>query len=515
MNNQVIYEIYPLTFNYAEGSKSDPYKGAYGNLKGITAVAEYIASLNVDAIWIAPFFKWNKNGFGYDITDYYQVDPMFGTLEDFEELCQVYHELGVEVYIDQVYNHCSEKHDWFQKSIKKIAPYTDYFIWKNAKGYDDNGNPIPPNNWPSKWDAAGESAWTWNEERKQFYMHSFDYTMPNLNINNPVVRKELLNVAKHWFDLGVDGFRLDATTHYGYDEQLRDNPLDENGEQMRIYDINNSIGTQFLNELKQLAWSYMHTKTLLAEYVFDKGKHGNAKGVQTVRESVCDSFYIGSLRGTLKDFKEQVTKALKVSPNGEKLNWAFSNHDMERAVSRIWGDKYSPAKSALLMELLLSLPGSICLFQGDELGMPNPKNLDACKNPKNDPRDVWGIAENPWDGARTGFCLNKTSHANMALHPDEKQVALCVEAQEKDPLSVLNKVRQAIKNRQEGIFKMHSNIKFIDVPNDNVIAFIRFGELDTFCFLCAYNFGCEDAIISYQGEDYILPAESKIYQELL
>ena len=220
MCNEVIYEIYPLTFNYAKGSKRDPFQGAYGNLKGITAMADYISYLNVDAIWIAPFFRWNRNGFGYDIVNYTKVDPMFGTEDDFRELCAVYHKLGIRVYIDQVYNHCSEKNPWFQKSIKREEPYTDFFVWQDARGYAPDGKPLPPNNWLSKWDASGESAWTWNEKRQQFYMHSFDYTMPNLNINNPEVRQELLKVAKFWFDLGADGFRLDATTHYGCEMSL-------------------------------------------------------------------------------------------------------------------------------------------------------------------------------------------------------------------------------------------------------------------------------------------------------
>ena len=514
MNNKVIYEIYPLTFNYAKGSESDPYQGAYGNLKGITAMAEYIKSLGVDAIWIAPFFKWNKNGFGYDITDYYAVDPMYGTLADFEELCQKYHQLGIEVYIDQVYNHCSEKHPWFEKSIKKIAPYTDYFVWQDAKGFDDEGKPIAPTNWPSQWDASGENVWMWNEERKQFYMHSFDYTMPNLNINNPVVRQELLNVADHWFKLGVDGFRLDATCHYGYDDRLLNNLLDENGEQKRIYDINNKIGRQFLNELKNLSLSYDTPKTLLAEFVFDKGKYGNAKGVETVRTSICDSFYLGSLSGTLKNFEDEVSKALKVSPKGEKLNWAFSNHDMERAATRLWGDKYSAGKSALLMDLMLTLPGSICLFQGDELGMPNPKDLQKCKNLENDPRDVWSIANNPWDGARSGFCKNAESHMQMALHPDERQLALCIDAQEKNPNSVLNQTRRAIKARKEGIFSELGNFKFVPIRQKDIIAFVRTNENGSSKLLCLYNFQDKTVEVSYLGEKYILAPESRIYKSI-
>ncbi len=514
MCNDVIYEIYPLTFNYAEGSKKDPFGGAYGNLKGITAMAEYISFLKVDAIWIAPFFLWDHNGFGYDIINYKKVDPMFGTEADFKELCEVYHKLGIRVYIDQVYNHCSQKNPWFQKSIKCQPPYTDFFVWQDARGYDKDGNPIPPNNWLSKWDASGESAWTWNEERQQFYMHSFDYTMPNLNINNPELRQELLKVAKHWFDLGADGFRLDATTHYGCDLQYRNNPIDENGEQMRIYDINNAVGALFLDELKALANTYSTPKTLLAEYVFDKGRAGNEKGIKTVRESICDTFYIGSLRSnTLENFAQSVEKALKLSPNGLKLNWAFSNHDMERAVTRIWGHCFTPNKSALLMELLLTLPGSICLYQGDELGMPNPQKLSKCKNLRRDYRNIWSIANNVWDGARTGFCYDETSHAKMALHPDREQVKYSISNQKNDENSTLNKVRRAIIRRKNSLFGEFGNIYFIKTEKD-VIAFVRTNSTMTQKCLCIFNFGETAVKIAYQDKTYTIASEDVIYENL-
>ena len=312
MNNEIIYEIYPLTFNYAEGSDSDPYKGAYGNLKGVTEMADYVKDLGVDTVWLAPFYKWNKTGMGYDIIDYYNVDPMFGTNEDFRELVETYHKKGLRVIIDQVYNHCSAEHPWFKKSVQKEDPYTDYFVWVSPKEWDENGKPVPPNNWPSTWDSSGNSVWAWNEERQQFYMHSFDISMPNLNLNNPVVRAEMLSVAKHWLDMGVDGFRLDGSCHYGYDPRLLDNPLLPDGEQMRIYDINHKLGQFFLDDIQKLVQSYPGRKTLLSEFVFDKGKYGNAKGVHTIQNSICSAFYIGSLTGKLPDFKTAVENAAKL-----------------------------------------------------------------------------------------------------------------------------------------------------------------------------------------------------------
>lgn len=490
MNNEIIYEIYPLTFNYAAGSESDPYKGAYGNLKGITEMADYVKSIGVDTAWIAPFYKWNKTGMGYDIIDYYNVDPMFGTNNDFKELVDVYHQKGLRVIVDQVYNHCSQEHEWFKKSIKREEPYTDYFVWADAKGYDENGKPVVPNNWPSTWDSSGESVWAWNEERQQFYMHSFDVSMPNLNINNPKVRTELLNVARHWLDMGVDGFRLDGSCHYGYDPRLLDNPLLPNGEQMRIYDINHKIGCSFLDEIQDLTNSYAGKKTLLSEYVFDKGRYGNAKGKNTIRDSICSAFYIGSLKGGLADFPKAVEAALAVSPKGKKLNWALSNHDLERVASRFFGEKYSQKKSVMLMDMLTTLPGSICLFQGEELGLPNPRCLENAKNRKNDPREVWLNAGMPWDGARGGFCKSFRDDdvsRNMSLRPTPEQRILAVDRQEKLPDSMLNQTRRLLKRRNESFLKEYGDVKFFETGNDEVIAFSRSNQEGKYKVF-AYNF---------------------------
>lgn len=498
-NNNVIYEIYPLTFNYASGSKSDPYKGAYGNLKGITEMADYVKDLGVDTIWIAPFYKWNKTGMGYDIIDYYNVDPMFGNNDDFMELVDKYHQKDVKVIIDQVYNHCSEEHEWFKKSINKEKPYTDYFVWADAKGMDKDGKPVAPNNWPSTWDSSGESVWAWNEKRQQFYMHSFDISMPNLNINNPKVQSELLNVAKHWLDLGVDGFRLDGSCHYGYDPRLQDNPVLPNGEQMRIYDINHKIGYQFLDKIQALVDSYPGKKTLLSEYVFDKGKYGNAKGKIAIRNSICNAFFLGSLKGDLSNFRSGVEEALSTSPNGEKINWALSNHDMERVASRYFGENYNSKKSAMLMDVLTTLPGSICIFQGEELGLPNPISLEKAKNRQNDPRGVWLNAGMPWDGARGGFtksCRNSDVSASMALRPTPEQKVLAVENQANNPDSMLNHTKKMLKRRKNSHLNELGNIEFIDNENKEVLAFRRTDTKGN-SKIFAYNFSNKKAEIKY------------------
>ncbi|MBQ8750642.1 MAG: hypothetical protein IJZ30_03280 [Alphaproteobacteria bacterium] len=523
INNEVIYQIYPLTFNYAPGSKSDPYKGAYGNLKGVTALADYVSSLGVDAIWITPFYPWNGTGFGYDITDYCAIDPMFGDIDDFKELCQVYHNKKIRVIIDQVYNHCAETHPWFQKSIEGIEPYKDYFIWADAKDFDDEGKPIIPNNWKAIWNRHGESVWEWSDKRKQFYMHTFDYSMPNININNPLVQDELLNIAKFWFDLGADGFRLDAAVHYACDPSFRDNPIIKNGEfegqQDRIYDIQTVGGKNFLKRLRKLCDSYETPKTLLAEFSHKMTSKKATKRVKSFfNHPPFDAGFSGALNFGLPELRYAIQKELFVSPFGKNINWALSSHDVERVGSRMFGNDCSISKKKMLMHLLLSLPGSICIFQGDELGLDNPLDFSKCKSLEFDPKNIWENYNSPWDASRAGFAMSDNEDdvtRKMALHPDEKQYELAVSNQNFAG-SIFNETRMFIKERKNSIFSEHGNVYFIDdICNDEVIAFVRTNVDGTKEILLVYNFSNSFIKFSYLGENYVLSAQSFMQKVIL
>ena len=508
VNTEVIYQIYPLTFNYASGSKTDPYKGTYGNLKGITALADYVKSLGVDTIWITPFYPWGGYGFGYDITNYCAIDPMYGDVDDFKELCDVYHAKGIKIIIDQVYNHCSIKHEWFRKSVEKVKPYDEFFIWADPKMHNDKLS--PPNNWISTWDSIGERAWTFHPERAQYYMHSFDWSMPNLNLNNKIVQDEILKISKFWFDLGVDGFRLDAVTHYACDEQLRDNPVYDNGYQVRLYDINSPNGALFINRLKSLCDSYSTPKTLLAEYWYDKSVAGFEKARQIISSSRCDAFFTGALNSSINTFKGNIIEDLSVSPYGEKLNWALSNHDLERVTTRLFGDGYNIKKARLLMDMLLTLPGSICIYQGEELGLPKPKSIEACKNPDNDPLNVWASCNKVWDACRAGFAISDAKDdpsRNFALHPDDELYKYAVSNQI-GLISMLETTKRLIKNRKESVFGQLGSMYFVDTYRDDVVAYVRTNVSESERVLCIYNFSNDNVSVCYDGQKYCLYPES-------
>ena len=201
-----IYQIYPRSFYDSNGD-------GIGDLNGITDHLDYVAELGVDGIWISPFFTSPMKDFGYDVADYRDVDPIFGTLDDFKTLLHKAHDLNLKIIIDLVLSHTSDQHPWFTEK-------PEYYVWADPKP-DMFGVLTPPNNWVS---VFGGPAWTWHEEREQFYLHNFLKEQPDLNFHNPDVQQEALDAAQFWLDMGVDGFRLDVVNFYVHDKELRDNP---------------------------------------------------------------------------------------------------------------------------------------------------------------------------------------------------------------------------------------------------------------------------------------------------
>lgn len=514
IQNAIIYQIFPLSFNYSPGSKSDPYHGAYGNLRGIISQADYIKSLGVDAIWINPFYPWNRNGFGYDITDYTNVAPMFGTMDDLVELINTFHSFGIKVLIDQVLNHCSMNHPWFQASVKRHPKYSDFFVWAEPAGHK-NGKPVPPNNWKSIWDSAGDCAWTWHPERKQFYLHTFDYTIPDLNTNNPAVQDELLKILKFWLDLGIDGFRLDAAKHFGHSPDLKNNPTicDTTCHQIHRFDENQPAGIEFISKIVKLKNNYDTPRVLLMEHVFTSEPFSDHMSCTNINTSQCDTFYTGALSGKLTDFKSGVLSMLSpnkqtgctVSPNGEKINWAMSNHDMERIASRWFKKNPSPKKIKLAIKMLMALPGNICIFQGEELGLTTP-NINEIKNIQNDPLKLTQLIHNPWDAARTSIPWTPAG-TNMWLKPTNEQCAMSVQTQDSDTKSILNATRDAIKWRKNHkILNKPGHLKFIETNNQKVIVFIRSDKQHKHSTLLGFNFSSKKFTLNTANTTTTIPA---------
>lgn len=403
MNNNwwkgaTLYQVYPRSFNDSNGD-------GVGDLNGITEKLDYIADLGVDGVWISPFFKSPMRDFGYDVSDYCGVDPLFGTIEDFKKLVGRAHELNLKVIIDQVLSHSSSDHSWFQESRQsKDNPKSDWYVWADAK---DDGS--PPNNWLA---IFGGSAWEWEPRRAQYYLHNFLKSQPDLNWYNPEVKAAMFDAMRFWLDLGVDGFRLDAINFILHDQQLRDNPprpvdgtITEGFEpsnpyarQKHIYDKSRPEALQVMEEIRDLLDEYPNT-TIVGEIGDDNSLERAAEYTQNDdRLHMVYTFNLLGRQFGASFLKQTVEEAESHLQNGW-FAWSLNNHDVARSVSRLGDDAPSPEKAKMLLSLLLSLRGTLFLYQGEELGLPE---ADVALE---DMQDPYGITFYPEfkgrDGCRT------------------------------------------------------------------------------------------------------------------
>ncbi|WP_420899392.1 alpha-amylase family glycosyl hydrolase [Paracoccus haematequi] len=450
----VIYQIYPRSFQDTTGD-------GIGDLAGITQRLPYVASLGVDAVWISPFFTSPMKDFGYDVCDYRGVDPLFGRMEDFDVLIERAHELGLKVMIDLVMSHTSDQHPWFIESrASRDNPKADWYVWADPKP-----DGTVPNNWLSMF---GGTSWQWDARREQYYLHNFLASQPDLNFHNPEVQDELLDMAKFWLDKGVDGFRLDTVNFYFHDAQLRDNPplakelrksdtapaVNPYNHQSHKFDKSQPENIAFLERMATLLRSYgaavigeigdsERALELLEEYTGVAGR---------MQMSYVFDFLSGQDLAAARI--SEVFEALhSVAPNSWPC-WAMSNHDVVRHISR-WNLSDQAAKA--YATVLLCLKGSVCLYQGEELGLPEAeiafedlqdpygkefwpefKGRDGCRTPM-----VWDM------GVNGGF-----STAKPWLPIPHTHLQRTVVAQEADAQSMLHHYRWAI-----GLRRKHSALR--------------------------------------------------------
>ena len=396
----VIYQIYPRSFADSNGD-------GIGDLNGIIGKLDHISNLGVDAVWLSPFFTSPMADFGYDVADFCGVDPIFGTLDDFDRLLARAHELGLKIIIDQVYSHTSDQHEWFQQSAQSHDnDKSDYYVW-----VDPQSDGTPPNNWQS---VFGGGAWEWSNRRGQYYLHNFLKERPDLNLHNRRVQKEILAVAKFWLDRGVDGFRLDALNFGMHDLKLRNNPPQTKFKrpptrphdfQSHIYSMSQPELVPFVEELAHLINSYPNRFTVAevgGPFPLEEMKaftHGSKRlnSAYNFDFLYADALSADTIRNTVKDWPGE--------PREGWPSWAFSNHDAPRAVSR-WRNTCDPDQYAKLIAMvLLSLRGNAFIYQGEELALPQSEIAFE------DLQDPEAIANWPEtlgrDGARTPMPWSK------------------------------------------------------------------------------------------------------------
>lgn len=490
----VIYQIYPRSFQDSNGTGT-------GDLKGIASRLPYVASLGVDAIWISPFFKSPMKDFGYDVSDYCDVDPMFGTLADFDHLIETAHRLNLKVMIDLVLSHTSDQHAWFAESrSSRDNAKNDWYVWSDPKP-----DGTPPNNWLS---IFGGSAWQWDARREQYYLHNFLTSQPDLNFHTAAVQDALLDVAHFWLERGVDGFRLDTINFYVHDAKLRDNPplppedrnatiapsVNPYNHQTHLYSKNRPENLTFLRRLRAVMDPY---RAAAVGEVGDAQKGLEIMGQYTAGDDLmqmCYAFeFLASDQPSAARFSEVLHKVDDVAADGWAC-WAFSNHDVPRHISR-WN--LSDAAARALTTLIVSLRGSVCIYQGEELG------LEEAEVAFEDLQDPYGIQFWPEfkgrDGCRTPMVWeNNNSHGGFSetqpwLPVSSSHLHQSVATQQDDPAALLQHYKAAIALRQA--YPALATGDHANVTNEgDVLRFERSHAKET--LFCAFNLSDDPATVT-------------------
>ena len=495
----VIYQIYPRSFADTNGD-------GVGDLPGITSRLEYVASLGVDAIWLSPFFTSPMRDFGYDISNYCDVDPLFGTLADFDRLLQRAHTLGLRVIIDQVYSHTSDLHPWFEESRSSGSnPRADWYVWADPKP-----DGTPPNNWQS---VFGGPAWEWDARRRQYYLHNFLASQPDLNVHHPQVQAALLEVGRFWLERGVDGFRLDAINYAFHDPLFRSNPPTQQHRrpptrsvdyQQGIYNKSRPELAPFIESVRALTDQYSRGGQERFSVAEIGGEDADADmkfvtaGPRRLQTAYGFDFLLADRLSS-----DLVRKVVETWPETQGVgwpSWACSNHDAPRAATRLAGDHLQPDRTArLCLLLLISLRGNVFLYQGEELGLPQASVAFE------DLRDPEAIANWPAtlgrDGARTPMPWEADapyagfSQAKPWLPVSPTHLPLAVNRQVGDPNSIHALTRRLLDIRRNSTALRFGSMRLVPQPphegGADVLVFARRYDNDERLF--AFNFGTSAA----------------------
>jgi alpha-glucosidase len=507
----VIYQIYPRSFQDSTGD-------GIGDLPGITRRLDHIADLGADAIWLSPIFTSPQKDMGYDVSDYTGIDPLFGTLDDFDAMVARAHELGIKVIIDQVISHSSDKHAWFAESrSSRDNDKADWYVWA-----DPRADGTPPNNWPS---VFGGPAWEWDARRKQYYLHNFLIEQPDLNMWNPAVQNALLDTMRFWLERGVDGFRLDTVNYYFHDTKLRNNPPNPDYDgpetyprQMHIHSKNRPQNIAFLKKMRALTDEF--PDRMMVGEVGDGGQTAIDIMAEytagTDRLHMCYSFEMLSPDFTAAHFRKCIEGVQTGAPDGHSC-WSFSNHDVMRHVSRWAQNAHDPdvlARQSAAM--LMSFPGTICIYQGEELGQtettlvyeeltdppalrfwPEVKGRDGCRTPM-----VWD-ANQP----NAGF-----SDGTPWLPVKDAQAAHAVAGQQGSD-SVLAAYRDTIAFRKSQPALRWGMTQFLDLP-EPVLAFHR--DHGDSRITCVFNLSADPVMLSVTGDTELTgPVHASLEQQTL
>ena len=456
--NMVFYQIWPRSFKDGDGD-------GMGDLWGVYEKLDYLQSLGVDGVWFSPLYPSPGADCGYDISDYMDIDPMYGGMEAFRKVLDGLHARGMKLIMDLVVNHTSDEHEWFQKSRRRIEPYTDYYIWRPAK---KNGK--LPNNWDSNFEGK---AWQWDELRQEYYLHVFAIKQPDLNMDNPLVREEVKRILRYWLDMGVDGFREDVITYISKPEGLPNDHLLPMLRGIRLYNHGPHIH-EYLQEFRRDVLDHYSCMTLAEaplvspkralEYIAEDGS-GELDMMIQFQCMCADCLYTDylplpfSLRRLRRAFARWQRKL-----DGRAWNMLYlENHDHPRIISRYGSEHYRTQSGKSLAASYLFQKGTPFIYQGQEIGMTNwrPESAEQYEdvqtrnqalNLKGEKRlkKLWRCSR---DSARTPVQWSAEENAGFStgkpwFFVNENYPQVNVAAQENDPDSLLNFYRKAIRLRK-------------------------------------------------------------------
>ncbi len=456
----VIYEVYPRSFQDSDGD-------GVGDLNGILLRLDYLVKLGVDALWISPFYPSPMADFGYDVADYCGIDPLFGTMQDFDQLLAEIHRRGLKLILDLVPNHTSEEHPWFLESrSSRENSKRDWYLWRDE-----------PNNWQSNF---GGSAWEWDDVTGQYYYHSFLKQQPDLNWRNPLVRRAIFEAMRFWLERGVDGFRVDVIWLMIKDDQFRDNPPNPSyraGQPSahRFFPVFNSDRPEVhevVSEMRAVINDY-RDRVLIGEIYLPIPQLMTYYGKDLGGAQLPFNFQLLQTAWTAEALAGAIFEYDRALPDGAWPNWVLGNHDNARIATRI-----GTHHARLAAMLLLSLPGTITLYYGEEIGMTNvPISPDLVQDPaeKNEPGIGLGRDPErtpmPWDGSPlAGFTTGQPW-----LPLGEDHTSLNVANLNQDPESILHLYGALIALRKSHPVLVTGKLHSITAAN-NILSYERHGE---------------------------------------
>ncbi|MGZ8667731.1 MAG: alpha-amylase family glycosyl hydrolase [Solirubrobacterales bacterium] len=488
-----IYQIYPRSFADSDGN-------GVGDLRGITERLDYLndgteRSLGVEAIWLSPIYSSPMADFGYDISDYTDVDPLFGSLADFDTLLQEAHTRGIKVVLDWVPNHTSDRHPWFLESrAGPEGPKRDWYVWREPGPAGG-----PPNNWRSSFEAVG-AAWTHDSKSGQYYLHSFTPQQPDLNWDNPEVEKAMHDVLRFWLERGVDGFRLDVIQKIAKDPELRDNPGDsDGGAEMRHDQDWPTIQTR-LRRIRSVVDEYDDRMLVGEVHIYDLGRFLEYINTGDQLHLAHNFMFLqlpweaAAIRASVDDFES--LNAGRAWPA-----WFLSNHDHSRMVTRHGGGELGEARARVAAMLLYTLRGTPFVYQGEELALPDAEIPPEARVDV-DGRDP-ERAPIPWlppseAGAGAGFSTHEPW-----LPPVADAERLCVRRQLEDPASPLSLVRRLSWRRRNEPCLQRGEQRSVDAGR-GIFGYLR--ELDGDSLLVLLNFEPEPSKVEVSG----LPEKAEV-----